>query len=166
MPIRTRSIDHSPPSASTALSVALVVSQYNRWITEALEKGAIEAIERLAPNAEVAVVAVPGAWELVAGAGAAAEAGADAVVCLGCVIKGETEHDLFINHAVSNALGSLSMEIPIGFGLLTVSTAEQAEARAGGAMGNKGAEAVEAALTMLGVTEALFEQAQIEETEV
>ncbi|MEM1424641.1 MAG: 6,7-dimethyl-8-ribityllumazine synthase, partial [Planctomycetota bacterium] len=153
MPAHTRTAEPTPPASP---AIALVVSQYNRHITEALERGAIEAIERLAPDAEVTVVPVPGAWELIAGASAAAETGAHAVVCLGCVIKGETEHDLFINQAVSNTLGALSAELPVGFGLLTVSNAEQAEARAGGAMGNKGAEAVEAVLATLGVIDALF----------
>ena len=160
MPIRSQTVEPVPPPTP---AIALVVSQYNRWITEALEKGAVEAIERLAPDAQVTVVPVPGAWELIAGASAAAETGADAVVCLGCVIKGETEHDLFINHAVSNTLGALSTELPVGFGLLTVSSAEQAEARAGGSMGNKGAEAVEAVLATLAVTDALFAQAESEE---
>ncbi|GAB4551339.1 MAG: 6,7-dimethyl-8-ribityllumazine synthase [Phycisphaerales bacterium] len=158
MSIRPRTIR---PETVTRPEITLVVSQYNRWITEALERGAIEAIGRLAPDAVVTVLPVPGSWELIAGASAAAEAGADVVVCLGCVIKGETEHDVFINQSVSQALGALSMDLPVGFGLLTVSTAEQAEARAGGAMGNKGAEAVEAALATLGVTDALLTRAEL-----
>ncbi len=144
------------PAPIARPAIAIVVSRYNRWITDALCAGALEAIGRLAPDADVSIVPVPGAWELVAGASAAAESGADVVVCLGCVIKGETEHDLFINQSVSQSLAALSAELPVGFGLLTVSKAEQAEARAGGAMGNKGAEAVEAALTMLGLTDALL----------
>lgn len=157
MPITPRTIE---PITPTHPAVTLVVSQYNQWITSALQAGAIETIERLAPDAEVTVIPVPGAWELVSGASLAEASGADAVVCLGCVIKGETQHDLFINQGVSNALATLSAEIPVGFGLLTVSNAEQAEARAGGSMGNKGGEAVEAVLAMLGITETLLAQAE------
>lgn len=155
MPPIVRTIEPAPP---THPSIAIVVSRYNAWITDELLQGALSEIERLAPDADVTVLPVPGAWELACGASACEEAGADAIVCLACVIKGETEHDRFINHAISQTLGALSTEIPIGFGVLTVNNAEQAEARAGGAMGNKGAEAVEAALTMLGLTDALMSE--------
>lgn len=154
MPIETRTIEPTPVESP---DVAIVVSRYNDWITSRLLDGALEAIERLAPDASVTILPVPGAWELVTGAAAAEAAGANAIVCLGCVIKGETEHDRFINDAVSTALGTLSTEVPIGFGLLTVNDGDQADARAGGAMGNKGAEAAEAALTMLGLTQSLLE---------
>ena len=136
-------------------AIGVVVSRYNAWITDALLEGALEAIARLAPDASVTVVPVPGAWELIAGAYACHEVGADAVVCLGCVIKGETEHDRYINESVCTALAALCADVPVGLGLLTVNTPEQGEARAGGAMGNKGAEAAEAALATLGVCEAL-----------
>jgi 6,7-dimethyl-8-ribityllumazine synthase len=155
MPPNVRTIEPTPP---TSPSIAIVVSRYNAWITDELLKGALEAIERLAPDANVTVLPVPGAWELSTGASMAIGIGADALVCLACVIKGETEHDRFINDAVSSTLVRYATELPLGFGLLTVNNAEQAEARAGGAMGNKGAEAAEAALDMLGLVETLTDE--------
>lgn len=156
MPIRTTQLSPKPPADP---HIAIVVSTYNESITEALLAGATAELERRSPDATLTVLPVPGAWELVTGAATASDTGADAVVCLGCVIKGETEHDRYINAGVSEALASLSAELPIGFGLLTVNSMEQAEARAGGTHGNKGAEAVEAVLHMLGVMRAAEEHA-------
>ncbi len=75
----------------------------------------------------------------------------DAVAVLGCIIKGETEHDRFIAQAICESIADLSAHsgVPIGLGVLTVNTAEQALARAGGEQGNKGAEALAAALETL-----------------
>ena len=139
----------SPADADAPTRIGLVVSRYNDWITGPLRDGAVEAFQRLATgNAELVEAAVPGTFEVPGAASAMAHTGNfDAVVCLGCVIKGETEHDRFINDAVSSALTEITIRtgVPVAFGILTVSTPEQAEARAGGAMGNKGAEAMEAA---------------------
>jgi len=145
-----RQQEQAGPGQRAAPRVTIVVSDYNAWITERLLAGAMSAAERRAPDAAFPVLRVPGSWELVAGAAAGLTA-SDAVVCLGCVIKGETSHDRYINTAVSNALAHLSATHtkPVGFGLLTVDDAEQAEARAGGAMGNKGEEAMDAVLDTL-----------------
>lgn len=133
------------------MRVAVVVSRYNRRITDALEAGARSEFERRGVGGRLEVVSVPGAFELAVGAGAAQRAGFDGVVCLGCLITGETTHDRYIAGAVSHALAELSARegVPVGFGLLTCQTVEQAEARAGGAMGNKGAEAMGAVLETL-----------------
>lgn len=139
-----------------AIRIAIVFSAYNRWITEPMVRGAEEALARAASSGGFSAVPelfeAPGAFELPVLAGAAARTGRfDAVVCIGCIIKGETKHDEVIGIAVANAIQSVACGagVPIGFGVLTVDTPEQAEARAGGAMGNKGAEAMDAALAAL-----------------
>lgn len=138
---------------------AIVVSQYNGWITEKLREGAIEALERAAGGAgEATVVEVSGSLELPTMAAEMAVTGRyGVVVVLGCVIRGETSHDEIINHAIFQQLTRTSAEtgVPFGIGVLTVNSPEQAEARAGGKLGNKGAEAMEAALRSAGLIASL-----------
>ena len=141
-----------PPLPPDSPRLALVVSRYNGWITEQLAGGAAEAMARLAPSGSADLYRVPGAFELVPVAATACDSGKyDGVVCLGCVIRGETRHDEYINMSVAQGITQLSVRtgVPVSFGLLTVNEASQAEARAGGAMGNKGAEAVEAVLATI-----------------
>lgn len=130
--------------------VAIVVSRYNQWITDALLKGSVEEfVRRFSTENGLTVLEAPGSFEVPTLAHAAAKSGRfDAVVALGCVIKGETTHDHHINTAVSTQICKSSCDtgVPIGFGVLTVQNAEQAEARAGGEQGNKGVEAMAAAL--------------------
>ena len=100
-------------------------------------------------ESHLAVLEASGAYELISIARAAAYSGMyDSVVCLGCVIKGETSHDVHINNAVATGLAQITINtgIPVAFGVLTTNTNEQAIARAGGDKGNKGAEAMNAAL--------------------
>ena len=102
---------------------------------------------------------MPGSWEIPLAAQRLLDTGRwDAIVCLGCVIRGETTHDQHINTTISNALGMLSLEYstPVAFGVLTCNTLEQALARSGGDVGNKGVEAAEAVLHML----SLFEEVE------
>lgn len=159
MPINTiePAIDAVEP-----LHIAVVVSRYNRAITDALLAGATESFSaRLSPDKHTLfIIPAPGSFEIPALAAAAVESGADAVVCLGCIIKGETSHDLHLASAVTSALCDLSiaLPIPLGLGVLTVDTIEQAEARAGGNLGNKGAEAMDAALDTLAAMMSLEEQ--------
>jgi 6,7-dimethyl-8-ribityllumazine synthase len=154
MPLSIRQTDAERPIAGP-LRVAIVVARYNQWITDALVKGALGALEKRASDAGADVIAVPGSFEVVAAAAAAARSGKfHAIVALGCIIKGETSHDQHLARAVTSALGELSAEcgavgIGVGLGVLTVDSAEQAEARAGGVHGNKGAEAMQAALEMV-----------------
>lgn len=134
---------------------AIVVSRYNENITRRLHDGAMATLVDAGINEDDIVVAwVPGAWELpiVAKAFVASRQYAG-VICLGAVIKGETTHDLYINTQVANSLGNLSLEyeLPIGFGLLTCQSMEQAMNRAGGTVGNKGEEAAKAVLETLSV---------------
>ena len=113
-------------------------------------EGAVEAyLSRGGQERDLALLEAPGAYELVSIARAAAFSGMyGCVVCLGCVIKGETSHDLHISSAVANGLAQISIQtgVPVSFGVLTTNTNEQAIARAGGDKGNKGAEAMNAGL--------------------
>ncbi len=130
--------------------IGIVVSTYNSNITNRLLEGAKETLAKADWSFEV--TQVPGAWELPLAATWFAEKSEVAgVVTLGAVIRGETTHDQHINRAVSNALMDLMVRTgkPIGFGLLTCNTLEQAIHRAGGNVGNKGVETAEAVLAML-----------------
>ncbi len=143
--------ENAPESVAldaSALRVALIVSRYNPETTGAMRAGAERAFAD-AGGTDLVVVPAPGAFELAAIAGAALRSDKyDAAVCLGCVLKGETRHDEVIADALGAALAQLSAETgkPATFGVLTVDTQEQALTRADGARGNKGAEAMNAAL--------------------
>jgi 6,7-dimethyl-8-ribityllumazine synthase len=132
------------------LKLKIAVARWNPTITQALLASALESLERCGARAgDVSIVKVAGAFELPAAVRALMRAGrTDAVIVLGAIIKGETRHDEVLGHAVATALAGLSAEtgIPIGFGLLTCETVEQARARSG-----KGTEAVEAAVEMANV---------------
>lgn len=144
--------------------VAIVVSSYHRDITGKLQEGAVETLGSVGIGTEDIYTAwVPGSWEIPLAAQRLLETDKwDAVICLGCVIRGETTHDQHINTTISNALGMLSLDFskPVAFGVLTCNTLEQAQARCGGAVGNKGVEAAEAVLHML----SLFEEIGSAET--
>lgn len=134
--------------AQPAHPVAIVVSRYNESITGAMLSGAVEAYAaRGGDPVSLSIVEAPGAYELIALAKAAAERH-KAVVCLGCVIKGETPHDEHISRAVAVGLSDITIAtgVPVAFGVLTTLNAAQAQARADGDKGNKGAEAMHAAL--------------------
>jgi 6,7-dimethyl-8-ribityllumazine synthase len=154
------------PSQNTPPPVAIVVSRYNDSITSSLRDAAIEAYtERYGAGGPLAVIDAPGAFELPAIASAAIQSGLYAgVVCLGCVIKGETTHDAHLNSAVAEALASLSVAagLPVAFGVLTCQNADQARARAGGAKGNKGREAMTAVLQSLDAIRAIEDAADAE----
>lgn len=137
------------PDAS-GLRFAIVVSRFNPRITDALRDGAVLAL-REAGAADVEIVAVPGAFEVPQAARAAAETGRfDAVVCLGCVIRGETPHFEYISSAAAHGIMDAAGEtgVPMAFGVLTTDTVAQAEARAGSGPDNKGREAAAAAIEM------------------
>lgn len=135
---------------------SIVVSKYHHSITNKLLQGAVQTLTRnLVPATHVNVLWVPGAWEIPAAAQFALENQGprplDALLTFGCVIRGETTHDQHINTTVSNSLGQLSLnyKVPIGFGLLTCNTMDQAIQRAGGDVGHKGIETAEAVIHML-----------------
>lgn len=144
--------------------IAIIVAKFNASITEKLLEGALAKFrEQGVSDDQISVVRVPGAFEIPTIAQRfALDEDYAAVVCLGCVIKGETSHDEHINRAVSTELAHIGAEygIPVIFGILTCNTVEQALARSGQLEvskdkavdvqpGNKGAEAAEAALEMI-----------------
>ena len=134
-------------------SIALIVSRYNAEVTDLMRDGAVRAfLEAGGSQNRLVVVPAPGAFELAAIAGAALRSGRyDAAVCLGCIVKGQTRHDEVIADALAVALAGLSAQtgLPATFGVLTVLGASQARDRASGKRGNKGAEAMNAALDAL-----------------
>lgn len=136
----------------SSFKIGIVVSEWNADITNALLEGAKETLLKagvLEDNIEV--LYVPGSFELPWGARQIMKPGKkDAVICLGCIIQGETKHDEYIASAVASGIMQLGLMsgIPVIFGVLTTNTEEQAKDRAGGKHGNKGAEAAVAALQM------------------
>lgn len=140
-------------------SFGIVVSEWNREITHALYDGCLDTLqEHDVDEDDIHVVQVPGSFELPVGAKMlAGYHKLDAVICLGCVIKGETKHDEYINQAVATGLMTLGIAsgIPCIFGVLTPNTLEQAKARAGGEHGNKGVEAAVTALRMADLRDGL-----------
>jgi 6,7-dimethyl-8-ribityllumazine synthase len=139
---------------------ALVVSRFNQEITEGLLKGAQQALaDASVREGDITVLRVPGAFEIPVAALRAAESGQfDAVICIGCVIKGETMHFEFIAGSVCQAIADAASAtgVPIALGVLTTLTEEQAAARAADGPDNKGREAALAAVEMA----TLFRQLQ------
>lgn len=137
-----------PTSTHADARVGVVVSRYNATITDLLLQGALMHLS------SPVIVEAPGAYELPVLAGELARSGrVEGVLALGCVIRGETDHDRYINHAVAEGLTSIAVTtgIPIGFGVLTCSTMEQALARASLSGETKGGKGAEAATALLGV---------------
>ncbi|MEY4043092.1 MAG: hypothetical protein RL529_659 [Actinomycetota bacterium] len=136
---------------ASGLQVAIVVTSWHTQITDGLLAGAERALQA-AGNTEYEIWRVPGAFELPLGAQYAIDAGADLVVALGVVIQGDTPHFDYVCSAATDGLNRVQLDsgIPVGFGLLTVNTEQQALDRAGleGSKEDKGAEAVEAAVLM------------------
>jgi len=134
------------------MRIAVVVSRYNDFVTDRLKAGALEALDARGVAADdVTVLDVPGAFEIPMAARRAAETGRfEAVVCLGCLIRGETAHFEYIASAASHGLmaASAATGVPMTFGILTTDSAEQALARAGNGPANKGWEAATAAVEM------------------
>jgi 6,7-dimethyl-8-ribityllumazine synthase len=135
---------------------AIVVSRYHHSITEKLLEGARDTLLKAGvPGSQIIEAWVPGAWEIPLQAKRLAiRDDVVAIITLGCVIRGETTHDQHINNAVSSGLMQIALEHrkPVSFGVLTVNSMEQALARSGGSVGNKGIEAATAALEMIDST--------------
>ncbi len=150
-------MSESPPTIAGDLIVrkqrfAVVVSRFNEFITSRLLAAAVDTLERHGcPRADISVIWVPGAWELPVTAKKAAASGRfDAVICLGCVIRGETTHFEHVCDQAAKGIAQAALEtnVPVIFGVLTTHTLEQAIDRAGGKAGNKGADAALAAIEM------------------
>ncbi|TXK21363.1 6,7-dimethyl-8-ribityllumazine synthase [Pontibacter qinzhouensis] len=131
----------------------IVVADWHNDITDTLCAGAIETLlQHGAQKENIFRNTVPGSFELTLGAQFLAQnEEIDAVIALGVVIKGDTKHDDYINHAVANGLTTVSLKYnkPVSFGLVTTNNLQQALDRAGGKHGNKGVEAAAAAIHML-----------------
>ena len=142
-----------PPANSETYKIGIVRAEWNDAITGALEKGAMEYLGQAGIDpANITRILVPGSFELTSGAQLMLEKGAiDAVICLGCVIQGETPHFDFICSAVAHGITNLAIAYkkPVIFGVLTTITLLQAEERAGGRLGNKGREAALTAVKMV-----------------
>lgn len=137
----------------------LVASRFNHFIVDRLVDGAIDCLVRHGANpANLRIVRVPGAWEMpVATARLVRKGGIEAVIGLGCVIRGSTPHFDYVAAEVTKGLAHLALEtgIPISLGVLTTDTIEQAIERAGTKAGNKGWEAALSAIEMVSLTAAL-----------
>lgn len=158
-------------------TIGIVVSEYNSDITFSLRDACINAL--LAHNVSEDAITIdyaPGAFELpVAAQSLYFGTQCDAVIVLGCVIKGDTDHDIYINQAIAQGIMNLGIELdmPFIFGLLTTNDHQQAVDRAGGKHGNKGTECAIAALKMLALQErhamdedefdALFDEEELED---
>jgi 6,7-dimethyl-8-ribityllumazine synthase len=141
---------------------AIVVSRFNAFITERLLQGALDALRRTgAHSSDITLMRIPGSFELPAAARMLAQTGKyDAVICLGCLLRGETAHyDVIVNEC-ARGIGQSAQEtgVPHAFGVLTCDTLEQAIDRAGLKMGNKGFEAGLAAVEMASLKKAVSSQ--------
>lgn len=134
---------------------ALVVAEFNKFITDKLAEGAIECLTRHgAKETQITKILVPGAFEMPMVAREVAKSGKyAAVICLGCVIRGETDHYDHVAGQVSRGVGSASLEtgVPVAFGVITADTLEQALNRAGLKAGNNGWHAALAAISTASV---------------
>lgn len=142
--------------------VAIIVARFNHFINDSLVDGAVDALKRIGQvtNDNITIIWVPGAYEIPLAAKMAAQSEKyDAIVALGTVIRGSTAHFDFVAGESSSGLLSISLDysIPVGFGILTTETIEQAIERAGTKAGNKGAEAALTALEMLNTLSAIEE---------
>ena len=135
------------------MRIALVVSRYHAFVTDRLEAGARTRLrEAGVADGDIETFPVPGAFELAQAASAVAASGKwSAVVCLGCLIRGETVHFEIIADAAADGImrAAQATRVPITFGVLTTNTAEEALARAGETTSNKGREAAAAAVEMV-----------------
>ena len=135
------------------MRIGILVSEWNEEVTSALVKATLFTLEKhgvALPN--VIVHKVPGSFELTVGASMMANAmDLHAIICLGCIIQGETRHFEFISQSVANGIAQVGVKhnIPVIFGVLTTDTHQQAMDRAGGKHGNKGDEAAVTALKMI-----------------
>ena len=149
------------PSAE-GLHFGIVVAEWNADITHALYEGCYDTLLRHGARPEhIHTAQVPGSFELTVGARLLlAQRPLDAVICLGCVIQGETKHNEYINHAVATGLTHLGLTSgkPCIFGVLTPNDEQQARDRAGGIHGNKGVEAAATAIRMAALAKSLFRE--------
>jgi 6,7-dimethyl-8-ribityllumazine synthase len=160
-PAKGKPIAFEGELSAAGMRFAIVVARWNAVITDRLLDGALDALLRSgASRADIQIVRVPGAWEIPAAAREIANAGkVDAIVTLGCLLRGETAHYEAIYNEVARGIGQSQQEtgIPHSFGVLTCENLEQALNRAGIKAGNKGFEAAAAAIEMVSLKRKLSE---------
>lgn len=143
---------NSVPSAQ-GMRFGIVVSEWNNSITGALLQGAYDTLTKHGAREEdITVMTVPGSFELVFGASQMVKSGKmDAVIAIGCVVRGDTPHFDYICEGTTQGLASLNerFDVPVIYGLLTCNNMEQAQDRAGGTLGNKGDECAVTAIKMV-----------------
>lgn len=143
------------------MKIGLVVSRFNNEITDKLEEGALDYLESC--GVQVLHVRVPGAVEIPLACQALLDQGCVGVVACGAVIRGETSHYDYVCTSVERGLTHLMLDYkrPIGFGVLTTENEEQALDRAGGRHGNKGAEAAQVTMEMIGLLKDLGQKSKV-----
>ena len=160
-PIKGKAVAVEGDLSAAGMKFAIVVARWNAVITDRLLEGALDALMRSgAARADIQVARVPGAWEIPGAARTIANAGqVDAIIPLGCLLRGETAHYEAIYNEVARGIGQSQQEtgIPHSFGVLTCETLEQALNRAGIKAGNKGFEAAAAAIVMVSLRRKLQE---------
>jgi 6,7-dimethyl-8-ribityllumazine synthase len=160
-PLKGKTVAVEGDLSAEGMKFAIVTARWNAVITDRLLEGALDALLRSgAKRADVEVVRVPGAWEIPAAARTIAEQKkVDAIVTLGCLLRGETAHYEAIYNEVARGIGQSQQEtgVPHSFGVLTCETLEQALNRAGIKAGNKGFEAAAAAIEMVNLRRKLVE---------
>ncbi len=143
---------NSVPSAQ-GMRFGIVVSEWNNNITGALLQGAYDTLTKHGASEEdITVMTVPGSFELVFGASQMVKSGKmDAVIAIGCVVRGDTPHFDYICEGTTQGLASLNerFDVPVIYGLLTCNNMEQAQDRAGGTLGNKGDECAVTAIKLV-----------------
>lgn len=139
------------PDASD-MRIGIVVSEWNDNITEALLNGAVETLKKYGVRERnIVIKSVPGSFELVFGCSQMSRSGlVDAVIAIGCIVRGDTPHFEYISSGTTQGLVNLNMknDVPVIFGLLTTNNMQQAEERSGGLLGNKGNEYAVTAIKM------------------
>lgn len=152
---KTNLSDYDPTAVPDGSNyhIGVIAAEWNSEVTDALLKGAVDTLlEHGVKEENLIVRRVPGTFELSSAADIMLDSQyPDAVICIGCVIQGETRHFEFIAQAVANGIAKVGIEytVPVIFGVLTCNTAEQAADRSGGKHGNKGVEAAASCLQML-----------------
>jgi 6,7-dimethyl-8-ribityllumazine synthase len=150
--VRTEDQASAPLADASPFRFAVIVSRFNEGVTSSLRDAAVAALKEAgATDTHVQELSVPGAFEIPQAARAAAESGRfDAIICLGCIIRGETPHFDYIASAVAHGITDAAGEtgVPMAFGVLTTDNLEQAAARSGPGPDNKGREAAAAAIEM------------------
>jgi 6,7-dimethyl-8-ribityllumazine synthase len=145
--------DESAIPDASGMRIGIVASEWNSPVTDKMLQGACETLQKhhLSPD-NIRTYRVPGSFELTFGAQQVAKYGdVDAVIVIGCVVRGETPHFDYVCQGVTEGVARLNamQDIPVIFGVLTTETQQQAEDRAGGKFGNKGAEAAITAIKMI-----------------